>query len=80
MTLKQAKGTQPGDLVRHAWNPKSKNLGIVLSKTLVIEKHTAKILCQKKDKRYDMQVHWFDAGEVKRCQNWEIMPVKKETA
>tara|TARA_R100000008_G_C3568431_1_gene160541 strand:+ start:151 stop:393 length:243 start_codon:yes stop_codon:yes gene_type:complete len=78
MTFKQAENVQPGDIVREAWMPGTENFGMVLSKTLVHEEHLAKTLCHKKDKRYDMHVHWLHSGKVRQYQNWEIMLVEKK--
>ena len=88
MNLKEAKKLKPGTIVRESWNPRTNGRkGIVLSKNHVIEEHTAKVLCQKKNQRYDMFVYWFDGarqliwrGESARpnpekCQSWELMVV-----
>ena len=85
MTLKEARRLQVGAIVREAWGPNSVE-GLVLSKEYVKEKHMAKTLCQEKEERYDIVVHWFGRvptyygrpGEdtkknPQKRQNWEIM-------
>ena len=86
MNLKEAKKLQPGAIVRESWMSANR-IGLVIGKTHVVEKHTAKNLCQKKSQRYDVVVHWFDgprSGPFYRAeripnpevlQNWEIMVV-----
>ena len=86
MNLKEAKKLQCGTIVRESW-PSGKRTGLVIGKTHVIEEHTAKSLYQKKSRRYDVVVHWFDGprpGPFFRAeralnpevlQNWEIMVV-----
>ncbi len=88
MTLKDAKRLKPGAIVREAWGADFQQ-AIVLSKTYVKEKHVAKTLCQEKEERYDMVVHWLgrnppiqyieggvqNKAPLQTRQNWEIMVV-----
>ena len=78
MNLKQAKRLRLGALVRSSWNPKSSSRrGIVLAKQHIIGQHAAKSLCQIKDERYEVTVHWYQnygsEAICETCQNWEIM-------
>ena len=87
MNLKEAVRLKPGAIVREAWFTGTKSRkGIVLAKTHVVEKHKAKQLCQDKDERYDVFVHWIDGprqphwrgsprDNPEKCENWELMVV-----
>lgn len=81
MNLKQAKRIQPGALVREAWAPGSMRWGVVLDKTYISEKHTARVLGQEKTERYDLTIFWINgypqraANNPRICQNWEVMVV-----
>ncbi len=79
MTLKEAHKLQPGAIVRESWGH-AWNQGLVLAKTYVQETHRAKMLCQMKEERYDIVVHWLKgprtgAREINpnTYQNWELM-------
>ena len=58
MNIKEARKLQPGAIVRESWGPEFRQ-GLVLSKVHVKEKHMARTLCQEKDERYDIVVHWL---------------------
>tara|TARA_R110002110_G_scaffold159572_3_gene357445 strand:- start:421 stop:696 length:276 start_codon:yes stop_codon:yes gene_type:complete len=87
MNLKEAARLKPGAIVREAWSPSTKGRrGIVLTKNHVLENHMAKVLCQDKDERYDVLVHWLDGPRrpdwrisprqnPEKCQSWELMVV-----
>jgi len=84
MNLKEAKKIRPGAIVREAWATTNRT-GLVLSKTHIEEDHVAKVLCHKKEQRYDILVHWLEGPrEVawshkmenpETMQNWELMVV-----
>ncbi len=87
MNLKEAKKLEPGAIVREAWHPDSKVQGIVLSKCHIRQKHLAKMLCRRKEERYDIIVHWLgpsrtiprkqwgdnEPHRVQQRENWELM-------
>ena len=88
MNIREARKLKPGAIVREAWGPEFRQ-AIVLSKTHVVEEHVAKTLCQKKQERYDVVVHWLGRGApaqyleggvqnraaLQTRQNWELMVV-----
>ena len=94
MNLKEAKKLQPGAIVRESWGPDHRQ-GIVLAKSHVKERHMAAFLCQTKEERYDVVVHWLcrnpplgphfagdEPGTVRNPQtrqNWELMVVAHES-
>jgi hypothetical protein len=86
MNLKEAKKIRPGAIVRESWATTDRT-GLVLSKVLIKESHVAKVLCHKKEQRYDIVVHWFGGPRAvgweeshnmknpETMQNWELMVV-----
>ena len=85
MNIKEAKKLKSGAIVREAWDTRSINprTGLVLGKTHIVENHMAKTLCQEKNQRYDVVVHWFNGPRgysewssrpnPEVLQNWELM-------
>jgi len=90
MNLKEASRLKPGAIVREAWGPEFRQ-AIVLHKTHIKKKHHAKTLCQTKEERYDVIVHWLcrnpprqyhegtslqpDNSPTQTRENWELMVV-----
>ncbi len=64
MNLKEAKKLKVGAIVRESWCPQSKTQGVVLAKKYVKEPHRAKILCQDKNERYDITIHWLGPSRI----------------
>ena len=87
MNLRECKRLKPGAMVRAAYETASEggSLGMVLHKEYVEEEHRAKCLGGKKQKRYDLYVHWLRASPYRmnkanpsKVQCWEVMLLKNE--
>ena len=84
MNMKDCKRLKLGAMVRESYEGYDKeSLGMVLHKEYVEEEHYAKVLGGKKQKRYDLYVHWFRAspfrikkGNPCKVQCWEVMLTK----
>jgi hypothetical protein len=82
VTLKQAERLKVGALVRRAWLPNDSRRGLVLAKVYVQENHVAKVLCARRDKRYDFVIHWLgfnkegdEETNPSTMQCWEVMMI-----
>ncbi len=84
MNLKESAKVKTGSFVREAWGTKEDSLGIILHKEYVEEEHFAKCLGGKKQKRWDIWVHWLHASSYRlqnnpgKLQCWEIMLVNDD--
>ena len=84
MNMRDCKRLKPGAMVRESYEASPEaTLGMVLHKEYVEEEHYAKVLGGKKQKRYDLYVHWFRAspyrikkGNPCKVQCWEVMLIK----
>ena len=88
MNMQDARKLQPGAIVREAYRPDEPGVtaprGLVLGKEYVEQDHVARCLSQRKDRRFDVYVHWFDGprrwsrdkNNPEKLQNWEIMVVE----
>lgn len=83
MNLRDCKRLKPGAMVRESYETGQVTLGMVLHKEYVEEEHYAKCLGGKKQKRYDLYVHWLRVnpyrirkGNPCKVQCWEVMLLK----
>ena len=80
MNMRECKRLKPGAMVREAYEASGQDtLGIVLSKEYVEEEHYAKVLGGRKQKRYDVWVHWLKEPKYRKprpnpdkIQCWEV--------
>ena len=84
MNMRDCKRLKLGAMVREAYEASGANtLGMVVHKEYVEETHYAKILGGRKQKRYDVWVHWFKQPFYRRSrpnpdklQCWEVKLIK----
>ena len=80
MNMRDCKRLKPGAMVTEAYAVSGvETRGLVLSKEYVEEEHYANVLGGKKQKRYDLWIHWLQApkyrmkrGNPDKLQCWEV--------
>ncbi len=84
MNMRDCKRLKPGAMVCEAYEASAQStLGMVIHKEYVEESHYAKILGGRKEKRYDVWVHWFKQPYYRKSrpnpdklQCWEVKLLK----